>query len=113
MESAALFRIIFTLVGIIVVILLGAWIARRIGLGAPASGTKHRLRVLQQTSLGARTRAVLVQIDGMNLLLGVTPSNVNVLHSYACDDPCPDPAPAAEPVSFKSILKANLGMSSK
>lgn len=59
-------------------LLLGiAWVMRRVG--GVGGGTNARLRVLSSLSLGTRERAVLISVDGREVLLGVAPGNVRTL----------------------------------
>ena len=55
-----------------------AWLARRFNrLQSTADGS---LRVLGGISMGARERVVLVQVGDTQLLLGVAPGRINMLH---------------------------------
>jgi flagellar protein FliO/FliZ len=40
------------------------------------------MKVLGGVSLGTRERAVLIQVEGKKILLGVAPGRVNVLHQF-------------------------------
>lgn len=72
-----------------------AWLVRKVtGLSSPIAGT---LRVLGGVSLGSREKAILLQVGGRKLLLGVTPGRVQTLYvlddddSLAVDSQRPDP----------------------
>jgi flagellar protein FliO/FliZ len=69
-------------------------------------------------AVGAKERAVLVQVGRQQLLLGVAPGRVNTLHVLTepvTTTPAGPPAssdgtdPAARP-DFKAILKRSLGL---
>lgn len=70
-----------TLLGLILVvasIFVVIWLLKRSQM---LSGGAHRqLRVIGGVSLGARERAVLVQVGNEQILLGVTPQQVRTLH---------------------------------
>ncbi len=67
-----------TLVSILILVL--AWFAKRMGYGSlTANGS---MRVLGNLPLGNREKAVLVVVNGKQLLLGVTPNTVNCLHEF-------------------------------
>lgn len=82
-----------------------AWGFRRFGgpLG-PHGGT---MRVIAGLSLGARERAVLVQVGNRQILLGVAPGRVQTLH--VLETPvATSPAPALANDSFAARLAAAL-----
>lgn len=70
-----------TLLGLILVvasIFVVVWLLKRSQM---LSGGAHRqLQVIGGISLGARERAVLVQVGNEQILLGVTPQQVRTLH---------------------------------
>jgi len=75
-------QLVQTAGGLIVVlgVLLGlAWLVKRY-LGTPGIGGKSRVQVLGGVSLGPRERAVIVEVEGERLLLGVAQGNVRLLH---------------------------------
>lgn len=101
-----------------------AWLVKR--LSVLGIGHSPRIRQLASLSLGARERAVLIEFDGRELLLGVAPGNVRTLHVGDRRDPSVDRQPTdatATPgdvaadggrtVEFKallgSVLKRSLG----
>ncbi len=68
--------------GLIVVLglLLGlAWLVKRY-MTTPGIGGKSRVQVVGGVSLGPRERAVIVEVEGERLLLGVAQGNVRLLH---------------------------------
>jgi flagellar protein FliO/FliZ len=55
-----------------------AWLAKRVNrLQSSSDGS---LQVLGGLSMGARERVVLVQVGSTQLLLGVAPGRINMLH---------------------------------
>lgn len=78
-------HLIDTILGLVLVlgVLLGlAWLVKRF-MGAPGLGGKGQVRVIGGASLGPRERAVLVEVSGERLLLGVAPGQVRTLHVLA------------------------------
>ncbi|WP_028917062.1 flagellar biosynthetic protein FliO [Pseudoxanthomonas sp. J35] len=73
-------------------ILALAWLLRRL----PGTGLRQAegLRVVASLALGARERAVVVQVGAEQLLLGVSPGGVRLLHAL----PAPLPPPSAPPL---------------
>ncbi len=64
---------------IVITLILGlAWAVRKYGR-LPANN-QIEMKVLGGLSLGTRERAVLVEIEGKRLLLGVAPGRVETLH---------------------------------
>jgi flagellar protein FliO/FliZ len=68
---------------VVVLIYVLAFFAKRLnGIAYPG---KVPLKILGGVSLGTRERAVLVDVGGKHLLLGVAPGRVNTLHVF--DEP--------------------------
>ena len=70
-----------TVLGLLLVlgcIVLVAWLLKR--SNSFHSATSGKLKVIAGLPLGSRERAVLIQIGDEQLLLGVTPQQINVLH---------------------------------
>jgi len=85
---------------VIGLIFMLAWIARRL----PGTGLRpgDGLRVIAGVSLGSKERAVVVDINGEQLLLGVTPGAISLLHTL--ETPLPENTSARFP-EFASLLK--------
>ncbi len=98
------------LIGLAVVIALllsSLWLIKR--LSAPR-GAAAGLRVLGGMSLGSRERVVLLEVDGKVLVLGVTASSVNTLHTMEASAlPREALSPAAAPAGeFSKWLRLSL-----
>ena len=97
--------------GIIAFILIAAWLAKRFGLAGKTAGARG-LKVSASTTLGPRERVVIVEVDDARLVLGVTASNISVLHILP-------PAPvvvderAEAPADFQSVMKSLLKRSGR
>jgi flagellar protein FliO/FliZ len=70
-----------------------AWLARRFGLQRLGSG--NLVKVVSSANVGQRERVVVVEVGDTWLVLGVTPSQVNTLHTL--------PAQAANPAASQGL----------
>lgn len=68
------------LCAVIAVIYALAWLAKRTNMGA--LGRDKGMRVVTVLPLGTREKAVLVDIAGTQMLLGVAPGRVSTLHVF-------------------------------
>jgi flagellar protein FliO/FliZ len=73
-----------------------AWLARRFGLQRFGGGGQV-VKVVSSASVGQRERVVVVEVAGTWLVLGVTASQVNTLHSLPAQAVA---SAAAEPASM-------------
>ena len=83
----ALMQLGLGLVLVVGLILLLAWLVRRVN-GVAVAG--QGMKVLAAIPLGQRERAVLVQVGEQQMLLGVAPGRVNLLARF--DEPVVDSA---------------------
>ncbi|RUO23200.1 flagellar biosynthetic protein FliO [Aliidiomarina iranensis] len=67
-----------SLIMVIVIILVCAWIFRRMGGNWLPSST-HKIHVVTSASLGGKERVVVVDVEDKRLVLGVGPGSVNRL----------------------------------
>lgn len=113
--AGSLVQVTLSLVIVLAAVFAAAWAVRRVKtFGRFASGP---IEIVADASLGARERAVLVQVGGKQLLLGVAPGNVSVLHvleepvnpTQSMNAEISAPGAAQRP-DFKSILKRSLGL---
>ncbi|MHB0775308.1 flagellar biosynthetic protein FliO [Halomonas sp. WWR20] len=99
---------------IIGVILLCAWLLKRIGPGR-MHGNRH-LRVVASTAVGQRERVVIVEVEGSWLVLGVGGGQVNTLHrletppSAEREATSPSAANSSFAQRFAQALKSNAGL---
>lgn len=69
---------------VVLALILGlAWLLRKYGR-LPATNQVD-MKILGGLSLGTRERAVLVQVDGQKILLGVAPGRVNILQNMSAE----------------------------
>ncbi len=104
--AASLFQILLGLILVLLVIAAAAWLLRR--FGHLQSGAGGSLRIVGGLSLGPRERAVLIQVGERQLLLGVAPGRVQMLHIL--DRAIPSTPQAAAPgqgfaARLASVLK--------
>ena len=69
----------FGMAAVVGLIFLCAWLARRFGLQRLGSG--QLVKVVSSAAVGQRERVVVVEVGDTWLVLGVTPSQVNTLHT--------------------------------
>jgi flagellar biosynthetic protein FliO len=55
-----------------------AWLARR--FGQPLFQQNKQLRLIASLSLGVKEKIILVEVEGKQLVLGVTPQQITSLH---------------------------------
>ena len=101
------------LVGIILLILAAAWLAKRFGMGVKGAGGRG-LKVSAATTLGPRERVVIVDVEDARLVLGVTSAQITLLHTLP---PAPPVADSGEtkvaPSDFQSLMKSMLKRSGR
>lgn len=76
-----LWQVMLGLLFVLAMIFAIAWLVRRFGAGTLLHSA--HMRVIGSLPLGARERAVLVEVGGQQLLLGVAPGRVSSLHVFA------------------------------
>ena len=112
LNSAYLVQLILGLIFVLFCIVALAWVAKRVNrLQSSSDGS---LRVLGGLSMGARERVVLVQVGSTQLLLGVAPGQINMLHQLEQPLERPDRSehhPAALPFSKGFAEKLNAALS--
>jgi flagellar protein FliO/FliZ len=114
--AASLAQVTLSLVLVLAAIFAAAWVVRRLrNFGKLGPGA---IEILADVAVGAKERAVLVQVGRQQLLLGVAPGRVNTLHvltepvttAPAGPPASSDGADPAAPPDFKAILKRSLGL---
>lgn len=77
MSQLELLRLSLSLIVVVALIFLAAWIARRSGL---LRSKGQSIQILASQSLGSRNSVVVIEIEQQRLVLGVTPQQINLLH---------------------------------
>jgi flagellar protein FliO/FliZ len=115
-NTGNLVQVTLSLLLVLGAVFVAAWVARRLrGLGRFGTGA---ITVISEVGLGPKERAVLVQVGGKQLLLGVAPGRVSTLHvldeplsaQHAANGSAADAAGAQLAPEFKAILKRSLGL---
>lgn len=98
---------------VLAAVFAAAWLMQRVRQFG--GGNAGSIQVLTSVALGAKERAVLVQLGKQQLLLGVAPGRVSTLHVLAepvtSDPPVSGPTGEAGNPNFKAILRRSLGLS--
>ncbi len=103
--SSPLMEVSGALLGIIVLILAAAWLAKRFGISGVKNTATKELKVSASAALGQRERVVIVDVADARLILGVTASQVTLLHTLPPAAIDPD-APKPETPDFASLMKS-------
>ncbi|MDY4378061.1 flagellar biosynthetic protein FliO [Pectobacterium brasiliense] len=93
------------LAGILLFILLIAWLVRKLGF-APQAKQNKLLKVVSSCPVGQRERVVIVEVDNTWLVLGVTAQQITPLHTLPAQ-PTNDSSSTGDtkPVDFNQLLK--------
>ena len=100
---------------VLAAVFAAAWLMQRLrNFGAGQAGS---IKVITSVALGAKERAVVVQVGHQQLLLGVAPGRVSTLHVLAepLNGQDAGVAAASQPgqadaPTFKSLLRKSLGL---
>lgn len=103
MPGSPLIQVSGALLGIVLFILLAAWLARRFGLAGKTAGARG-LKVSASASLGPRERVVVVEVEDARLVLGVTASQISLLHTLPAA-PVVDTPQVERPADFQAVIK--------
>jgi flagellar protein FliO/FliZ len=79
--SVAMAQVFFGLVLVVGTIFALAWLSRRLGGALPGNGKS--MKILAVLPLGTKEKIVLVEVGGQQLMLGVTPGQINTLQVFA------------------------------
>ncbi|MGH8176240.1 MAG: flagellar biosynthetic protein FliO [Steroidobacter sp.] len=115
--AGSLAQVTLSLVLVLAAVFAAAWAVRRLrGFGKFGASA---IEIVADVALGAKERAVLVQVGKQQLLLGVTANQVNTLHVLTenvvieqrsfTNPSAPGGGGDARP-DFKAILKRSLGL---
>lgn len=100
-----LLQTLVALVAVVGVVLVLAWIGRRMQRGGLRGSATLRSRA--SLMVGAHERVLLVEAAGQFLLLGVTPSGIRLLHRYELPPDLPNAAAThSSPQGFAAWLSA-------
>ena len=104
-EPSDIVRLVASLAAILGMIVLLAWVLRRLN-GVPVAG-RSLIQLQGGLSLGAREKVLLLQVGDTQILVATTPGNISKLHVF--DEPVTLPLPSsAAPASGFAELLQNL-----
>jgi flagellar protein FliO/FliZ len=103
--SSPLIAVSGALLGIILLILAAAWLAKRFGFKGVKNSATKELKVSASAALGQRERVVIVDVEDARLVLGVTASQVSLLHKLPPKIVDPQ-APDTDTPDFASLMKS-------
>ncbi|RLM27217.1 flagellar biosynthetic protein FliO [Brenneria alni] len=90
--------------GILLFILLIAWLMRKLGF-APQTKSNKLLKVISACQVGQRERVVIVEVDNSWLVLGVTTQNVTLLHTQPAQPHDVAESGQVKPTEFARLLQ--------
>lgn len=73
-------QIVFSLVLVLGLMAVVAWLLKRFQWSTQARGTSPLMRVVASSAVGQRERVVLVEVDNTWVMVGVAPGHVSALH---------------------------------
>ena len=73
-------QIVVSFVAVIGFILLLAWLMRRTGRFGVENN--NILKVISSMSLGMREKILLIEVEGVNIVVGIAPGHIRTLHVY-------------------------------
>ena len=76
--SGSLLKVTFGLLFVVAAIFASAWFFRR--FSSMSSVPSDSLKIIGGLNIGNREKVILVQVGKEQVLIGVTPSNINTLH---------------------------------
>jgi len=105
-------QILLSLLLVIGTIFLVGWAVRRIK--TMPKGRRGLVRVVDEVGLGAKERAVVIEVDGVRLVVGVGDGRVTLLHRYAAtsdktQETDAESTPDIASLPFIDVLKKGLG----
>lgn len=99
--------------GIIILILLAAWLVRRLGFSGASIVGKKSLHIRASANLGPRERVVVVDVENVRLVLGVTAAQITHLHTLPQTQDSEQPSSQDTPADFQNLMKKLLKRSGK
>lgn len=79
-STGSLIQVVFSLALVVIVILLVAWLLKRMNITNQTSNPL--LKVLGSAAIGQRERVVLLEVHDTCVLVGVGPGQIRTLHSF-------------------------------
>jgi flagellar protein FliO/FliZ len=104
--GSALTQVSTVLGGILLLILLIGWVAKRLGF-APQTKNSKLLKVTASCQVGRSEKVVIVEVDNTWLVLGVTSHHITPLHQLTSPPVMPENAQVTtsqKPLDFAQLL---------
>ncbi len=108
-SAPSLFGAVFALFAVLALVVGLGWLLKRL----PGSGFRppEGMKLVTSLTVGAKERVVVVEINGQQLLLGVTAGGISKLHTL--EEPLPPPTPVRLPElkhlpNFAQLLQQRL-----
>jgi flagellar protein FliO/FliZ len=103
MTEADVLRLVVSLGFVVALILAAAWLTKRAGW--MRNGNNQALKVVATQSLGARNYVALIEVEDARLVVGITTSQISLLHTLPPAAPDnPQYGPDVENSGFAGIL---------
>ncbi len=99
--TASLIQVTLALMLMVGLILGLAWLAKR--FGQPLFQQNKQLRLISSLSLGVKEKIILVEVEGKQLVLGVTPQQITALH--VIDIPVRPEVDQAQTLNDKDLIE--------
>jgi len=81
-SSQYLLQVVLGLGLIVFLILALSWGLKWVGRLSGVQNQRH-IKVVSQTALGVKEKLVIIEVGNKNILLGLTPNNISLLHTFA------------------------------
>ena len=81
-SGSYLLQVVLGLAAIVVLILALAWVLKRVNRFTGFQN-QQLMSITGQMPLGIKEKLIVVEVAGQHLLLGVTPTNISLLHTFA------------------------------
>jgi len=104
--GSALTQVSTVLGGILLLILLIGWVAKRLGF-APQTKNSKLLKVTASCQVGRSEKVVIVEVDNTWLVLGVTSHQITPLHTLTSPPVMPESVEVTtsqKPIDFAQLL---------
>ena len=104
MSSAG--RVLFVLAGMIALILVLAYWAKRLQNMSPSLGQGQHIKTLSVSAIGIKEKVALIEVGGQQLLVGITPHSIQTL--LVLDTPIDIDNQPTRDLNFQNVLKKAL-----
>jgi len=82
--AAQLLQVLMGLGAVLLLIFALSWVLKRVGNST--GFTASQIKVVSSMNMGSREKIVLTEVNGQQLLLGVTATSINMLHHFDTED---------------------------